>query len=82
VKRRLDEFDVVAPAALLDYRAWCADRDVPPFGVPDDLESMADAVVRWKVWERERAQWAAARGVDETDLPTSGCGAPFDWSLI
>jgi hypothetical protein len=33
-------------------------------------------------WEQERAEWAAARGMVEMDLPTSGCGAPFDPDLI
>jgi hypothetical protein len=72
----------VPPPELIDYRLWCADRGLAPFGVPGDPVSMRVAASQWYAWERERAEWAAARGMVEMDLPTSGCGAPFDPDLI
>ena len=83
MKRRTEESDTaVPPAELTDYRLWARSRGLEPYGVPDDLVSMRAPVARWKAWERERAQWAEAHGMDEMDLPTSGCGAPFDWDAI
>jgi hypothetical protein len=83
VKRRVDDDDVaVPPAELTDYRAWCAGRRLEPFGIPDNTESLRAAAGQWYAWERLRAEWAAAHGMDEMDLPTSGCGAPFDPDLI
>ena len=70
------------PAELIDYRCWCAGRGVAPYGNPADLVSMRAAASQWYAWERERAEWAAAHGMDEMDLPTSGCSAPFDPDLI
>ena len=82
MKRRVDDVDVVAPAELINYRLWCRSRGLKPYGIPDNTESMRGAAAQWYAWERLRAEWAVARGVDEMDLPTSGCGAPFDPDLI
>jgi hypothetical protein len=82
VKRRVESDPTIPPAELVDYRAWCAGRGLPPYGDPGDRESMKAAVGQWEVWERLRAEWAAAHGMAEVDLPTSGCGTPFDIDLI
>lgn len=75
MKRRVEPDANVPPAELVDYRAWCRERGLAPFGNTADLVSMRAATSQWYAWERERAEWEAARG---TDLPMSGCSAPFD----
>ncbi len=83
MKRRVDDVDVAAPPAeLTDYQLWCRSRGLKPYGIPDNTESMRGAAAQWYAWERLRAEWAEARGMDEMDLPTSGGGAPFDPDLI
>jgi hypothetical protein len=79
VKRRVDDdAAAVPPAGLVDYRAWARERGLAPYGNPADPVSMRAAASQWYAWEAERAAWAAAHGIVEVDLPTSGCGAPFD----
>jgi hypothetical protein len=81
VKRRV-ESDPTPPAELTDYPAWCRSRGLAPFGNPKDLPSMRAAVDQWNAWERLRAEWAAAHGVDEGDMESVGLTAPFDPDLI
>jgi hypothetical protein len=84
VKRREDESGIaVPPPGLLDYRAWCRERGLAPFGHTADLASMRAAVAQWDVWERLRREWASAHGVDEDDPVLDWHGsAPFDWDAI
>ena len=83
MKRRADESaPAEPPAELTDYRCWCAEHGVAPYGNPADPVSMRCAASQWYAWEAERAAWAAERGMVEDDLPMSGCGAPFDIDLI
>lgn len=83
MRRRPDELDAasVPPLEFTDYRLWCANRGVVPFGNPADLVSMRAAVSQWQAWERLRTEWAQAHGVDEGDLG-GGDDAPFDVDAI
>jgi hypothetical protein len=82
VKRRVDESaPAEPPAELLDYRAWCRERGLAPFGHTADLASMRAAVAQWSTWEQLRREWAAAHGVDEGDLGGTD-SAPFDIDAI
>ncbi len=81
MKRRVEETGVVPPAELLDYRAWCRERGLEPFGHTADLVSMRAAVAQWGTWEQLRREWAASHGVDEVDLGGSD-DAPFDVDAI
>ena len=73
MRRRVAD-DTVPPAELVDYRRWCADRGLAPFG--HDL-----APAQWGTWEEQRRQWAAAHGLTEDDLGGVG-DQPWDESLI
>jgi hypothetical protein len=78
VKRRADESaPPVPPPELVDYKRWCAEQGVAPYGNGDPV-SLRCAASQWSEWERARERWAAERGLVEDDLRTSGCGAPFD----
>jgi hypothetical protein len=78
VKRRVDEAaPAEPPAELVDYRAWCRERGLAPFGNPADVSTMRAAAAQWTLWEQLRREWAAARGVDEGGLGMVG-PAPFD----
>jgi hypothetical protein len=82
VKRRaVEESGAEPPAELLDYRAWCRERGLAPFGHSADLVSMRAAVAQWGTWEQLRREWAAVHGVDEGDLG-GGEDAPFDVDAI
>jgi hypothetical protein len=81
VKRRDESAPAEPPAELLDYRAWCRERGLAPFGHSADLASMRAAASQWKVWEQLRTEWAQAHGVDEGDLG-GGDDAPFDVDAI
>ncbi|MDT5347038.1 MAG: hypothetical protein QOH91_325 [Mycobacterium sp.] len=72
---------IPTPRGLLDYRVWCAERGVAPYGSAADQVSMRAAVDQWGTWERLRREWAAAHGVDEDDLGGGG-DAPFDVDAI
>ena len=82
MRRRVVADDTgVRPAELVDYRRWCADRGLAPFGDPDDPVSMRDAALRWDAWMGQRRAWAFRNGVDEGELPMPDC-APWNEGLI
>ena len=82
MRRRVEESGGSPPLEVTDYRAWCADRGVRPFGNPDDLESMRTAVAQWDVWEQLRREWADRHGIDEDDLDLVDGGQPWNEDLI
>jgi hypothetical protein len=84
MRRRVEESGVsVPPPGLVDYKRWCADRGLTPFGVGGDVVSLRAAYAQWVIWEEQRREWAAARGVDE-DAPVLDWhgSAPFDPDVL
>jgi hypothetical protein len=72
--REREEATAVPPAEMTDYRRWCAEQGMQPFGHPA-------AVSQWDVWRELRGRWAQAHGVDGGDLEMVG-PAPFDPDLV
>jgi hypothetical protein len=82
MRRRVEESDAsVPPAELVDYKRWCADRGLTPFGIGGDVVSLRVAYGQFVAWEEQRREWAVAHGIDEGDLEMVG-PAPFDPDLV
>jgi hypothetical protein len=74
MRRRVEESDAsVPPVELVDYKRWCADRGLTPFGVGGDPVSLRAADAQWVTWAEQRREWAAAHGVD---------GAGWSWRWL
>lgn len=66
---------VLVPAELVDYRVWCANRGLTPFGVYGTPEGDV-AVDQHRQYLAARCAWADAHGVDEQDMDFKG-HSPF-----